>query len=79
MDDTGAKMQQAEIRVAGQLDAKWAEWFEGFALTYTETGETILTGCVSDQAAFYGLLAKLRDLGVKLVSVNLDLPDIRNL
>ena len=67
-------MQSAEIRIAGQLDAKWAEWFEGFNLTHTETGETILTGYVSDQAAFYGLIAKLRDLGVKLVSINLDLP-----
>jgi hypothetical protein len=67
-------MQRAEIRMAGQLDAAWAEWFEGYALTHTVTGETILTGNVSDQAAFYGLIAKLRDLGVKLISVNLGLP-----
>jgi hypothetical protein len=66
-------MQRAEIRIAGQLDAKWAEWFEGFTLTYTG-GETLLTGSVLDQAALYGLMAKLRDLGVRLISVNFDLP-----
>jgi hypothetical protein len=69
----GEKMQRAEIRIAGHLDPKWAEWFEGFDLTYTENGETILTGCVADQAALYGLIAKLRDLGVVLISVNFDL------
>ncbi len=67
-------MQPAEIRIAGQLDAKWAEWFEGFDLTYTEAGETVLTGQVPDQAALYGVMAKLRDLGVKLISVNIALP-----
>ncbi len=67
-------MQQAEIRIAGQLDRQWAEWFEGFRLVYTEAGETILTGPVADQAALYGLMAKLRDLGVKLLAVNLGLP-----
>ena len=63
-------MQRAEIRIEGHLDAQWAEWFEDFVITYTETGDTILTGCVSDQAALYGLIAKLRDLGVKLKTVN---------
>ena len=67
-------MQRAEIRIAGQLDTKWAEWFEGFDLAHAETGETVLTGYVPDQAALYGLIAKLRDLGVKLISVKLDLP-----
>ena len=66
-------MKRAEIRIAGHLDPKWAEWFEGFDLTYTENGETSLTGYVADQAALYGLIAKLRDLGVVLISVNFDL------
>ena len=70
MMNQGVKMQRAEIRIEGHLDAKWAEWFEDFVITYTETGDTILTGCVSDQAALYGLIAKLRDLGVKLKTVN---------
>ena len=63
-------MQRAEIRIEGHLDAKWAEWLEGFDFTYTEAGDTILTGYVPDQAALYGLIAKLRDLGVKLAAVN---------
>ncbi len=67
-------MQPAEIRIAGQLDTKWAEWFEGFDLTYTAAGDTVLTGYVPDQAALYGVMAKLRDLGVKLISVNIALP-----
>lgn len=63
-------MQRVEIRVEGHLDLTWAEWLDGFTLIHTECGETILTGKVKDQAALYGLIAKLRDLGVKLVSVN---------
>ncbi len=65
-------MQRAEIRVEGHLDEKWAEWFEGFEFTYTETGDTLLFGSVSDQSALYGLIAKLRDLGVKLKVVSFD-------
>jgi hypothetical protein len=63
-------MQRIEIRVEGHLDQTWADWLDGFTLTHTEEGETILTGKVKDQAALYGLIAKLRDLGVKLISVN---------
>ncbi len=63
-------MQRVEIRVEGHLDKTWAEWLDGFTLTHTEQGETILSGKAKDQAALYGLIAKLRDLGVKLVSVN---------
>lgn len=63
-------MQQVEIRIEGRLDNSWTEWLEGFTFSYTEQNETILTGGVEDQAALYGLIAKLRDLGAKLVSVN---------
>ena len=62
-------MQRAEIRIEGHLDQTWADWLDGFTLDHTELGETILTGEVIDQAALYGLIAKLRDLGVKLMSV----------
>ena len=62
-------MQNLEIRVKGHLDPKWAEWFDGVTLTHTEDGDTILGGTVRDQAAIYGLIAKLRDLGVSLVSI----------
>jgi hypothetical protein len=66
----GVMMQHVEIRVEGHLDQTWAKWLDGFTLTHTGQGETVLTGEVKDQAALYGLIAKLRDLGVKLVSVN---------
>lgn len=61
--------QCVEIRVEGHLDLTWTEWLDGFTLTHTGQGETILLGEVQDQAALYGLIAKLRDLGVKLISI----------
>jgi hypothetical protein len=62
-------MQFVTIKIKGEMDESWSEWFEGFELTYSETDETILTGLVTDQAAFYGLIGKLRDLGLQLLSV----------
>jgi len=58
-----------EIRIEGRIDEHWSDWFEGLMITRTDEGETLLTGEVSDQAALYGLLAKIRDLGLSLVSV----------
>jgi len=63
-------MHQVEIRVKGQIDERWSEWLEGLAVTHTEEGETVLAGTVLDQAALYGLIAKLRDLGLPLAAVN---------
>lgn len=63
-------MQQVEIRVKGQIDKHWAEWFDDMKITHTVQGETVLSGTVADEAALYGLLAKLRDLGLQLLSVN---------
>jgi hypothetical protein len=63
-------MTHVEIRVEGHLDPQWADWLDGFTLTHTENNETILTGTVEDQSAFYGIMAKLRDLGVKLIAAN---------
>jgi hypothetical protein len=63
-------MHEVEIRVKGQIDEQWSEWLEGLSVAHTEEGETVLTGSVVDQAALHGLLAKLRDLGVPLLSVN---------
>ena len=69
-------MQQVEIRVKGRIDERWWEWVGDMAITYTGQGETLLTGLVADQSALYGLVAKLRDLGLPLVSVNLvEMPD----
>ena len=62
-------MPVVEIRIEGRIDEHWSDWFEGLMITRTAEGETLLTGEVSDQAALYGLLAKIRDLGLSLVSV----------
>lgn len=61
---------QYEIRLKGYLDGRWANWFDGLTITLTENGDTLLTGPVIDQAALYGLLRKVRDLGMPLLSVN---------
>ena len=62
-------MLSVEIRVKGHIDEDWSEWFEGFVITHNEVDETILMGTIADQTALYGMLAKLRDLGLPLVSV----------
>ena len=58
-----------QIRVKGLLDPYWAEWFDGMAVTPQKSGETLLTGPVRDQAALHGLLVKVRDMGLPLLSV----------
>ena len=57
------------IRLKGQLGREWSDWFGGLTITLEENGTTLLTGPVSDQAALYGLLKKVRDLGMPLVAV----------
>ena len=59
-----------EFRVRGHLAPCWSEWLGRLAIGHLETGETLLTGPVADQAALHGLLAKLRDLNLPLISVN---------
>ena len=59
-----------EIRIKGHLDTRWNAWFDQLAISLTHNGETTLTGPVIDQAALYGLLRKVRDLGLPLLSVN---------
>jgi hypothetical protein len=58
-----------EIRVKGHLDARWVAWFDGMALTHDGDGTTRIHGDVVDQAALHGLLGKVRDVGLPLVSV----------
>jgi hypothetical protein len=62
--------QLYEIRLKGHLDDRWAEWFEGLTITLEDDGNTLFTGPVVDQAALHGLLKRVRDLGMTLVSVN---------
>jgi hypothetical protein len=65
--DTGGRY---EIRVKGRLDPRWAAWFDGLTLTHGSDGTTIIDGPVADQSALHGLLQKIRDLGLPLISVN---------
>ena len=66
-----------QIKIKGHLSYQWADWFEGLTITLDENGETLLTGIVIDQAALYGLLKRIRDLGVPLLSVNSVGPDVK--
>lgn len=59
-----------EIKVEGQLGDQWADWFGGATITLEDNGDTLITGLIIDQAALYGLLKKIRDLGIPLISVN---------
>jgi hypothetical protein len=65
-----------EIRITGHLDARWAAMFDGLALSHEADGTTLLSGLVIDQAALHGLLQRVRDLGIPLVSVNRAGPDL---
>ncbi len=58
-----------QIRIKGHLGRHWTDWFEGLAITLEDNGETLLTGSVVDQAALHGLLKKVRDVGLPLLSV----------
>lgn len=58
-----------QIRIQGHLDSQWTDWFSGMTITLEENGTTLLIGPVADQAALHGLLKKVRDLGLPLISV----------
>ena len=63
-----------QIRITGHLGSDWSDWFDGLTVTLEDNGETLLTGSVVDQAALHGLLRKVRDLGMLLVSAILVTP-----
>ena len=69
--------QLYEIRLKGHLEARWVKWFDGLTITLEEDGDTLLTGPIIDQAALHGLLKKVRDLGLTLLSVNSVEPDTK--
>ncbi len=70
MNDSPGKQTLYNIEIEGHLDDGWQEWFEGFALVRLANGRSTLTGPVRDQAALHGILKKINNLGLKLISVN---------
>ncbi|MCE1254336.1 MAG: hypothetical protein LWX83_12415 [Anaerolineae bacterium] len=68
-EDNAGQKDIYQVRLKGQLQARWVEEFEGFELSLTN-GDTLLTGAVVDQAALYGLIKKIRDMGLILISIN---------
>ncbi len=66
-----------QICVKGHLDPAWADWFEGLVIAHADNGNTILKGPVADQSALYGILNKLSDLGLALISANPVEPEVR--
>lgn len=89
MSETHASTQDYDepglykIRIKGHLDSRWTDWFGGLTITLADNGDTLLTGLVVDQAALHGLLRKVRDLGMPLLSVErvqpnqADAPDVK--
>jgi hypothetical protein len=69
MDGDRHEAGRYEIRLAGHLDTRWAAWFDGLSLSREGDGTTLLRGLVADQSALHGLLQKVRDTGLPLVSV----------
>jgi hypothetical protein len=65
-------VEKVEIRVRGQLDSNWSEWLSRLSFAYTEDGETVLAGPIRDQAELRGVLFRLADLGLSLISVNVE-------
>ena len=64
-----AEAGRYEIRLTGHLDARWAAWFDGLTVSHEGDGTTLISGPIADQAALHGLLQRVRDLGLPLVSV----------
>lgn len=69
MSATDSPDRVYEIRLEGHLTAHWTDWFDGLTITLEDGGTTLLSGTLTDQAALYGLLRKVRDLGLPLISV----------
>ena len=69
IEQSPAKTNIYKIKIEGILDENWSDWFDGFSINHAGENETILVGAVCDQSALHGLLAKIRDLGLTLVSI----------
>jgi len=75
MSTPTANTEYYQIRLKGQLEARWEKWFDGLTITLDDNGDTLLSGPVADQAALHGLLKKVRDVGLPLLSINRVGPD----
>jgi len=75
MNEHADKQNQYHIKIEGHLDGRWQTWFEGFTITRTAGGHTILSGAIRDQAALHGVFKKINNLGLTLISVNPHLPE----
>lgn len=64
-------MERVEIVIRGRIDAHWSEWLGGLQIIYVEQDNSLLTGAITDQAMLHGILTKLRDLDLRIISVNL--------
>ena len=71
--------EHCEIKIKGHLDPRWSDWFAGLKLTHLEGNETLLAGLLPDQAALYGLLERVRDLNLTLISITCSGPSACNL
>ncbi len=69
MESEHVRQEVYQIVVKGHLDSEWSDWFDGLTITLVDNGETILTGPVVDQTALHGVLIKIRDLGLPLLSL----------
>ena len=69
MESEHVRQEVYQIVVKGHLDSEWSEWFDGLTITLVDNGETILSGPVVDQTALHGVLIKIRDLGLPLLSL----------
>ena len=69
MESEHVRHEVYQIVIKGHLDSEWSEWFDGLTITLVDNGETILTGPVVDQTALHGVLIKIRDLGLPLLSL----------
>jgi len=73
------KKKTYQIRIKGHLGEQWGEWFDGMAITLEKSGDTLLTGIITDQAQLHGLIKKIRDLGMPLISiVDINSDEIKN-
>jgi len=70
MNEHTNKQSDYHIKIKGHLDARWQDWFDGLTIILTDDGDTILSGVIVDQSALHGMLKKINNLGLTLISVN---------